>query len=215
VNRAIGLLAEIVEWCLLHLINMALVDAFGADPKKGQQKNAEAQAIITKVQKTLEMANKSDSLMTQYKELFKAKREGPVLKLTNAPGYQWGATETVMGCLLGSWDILEEAACIVDGKLFQLDSTEKAVISQFCSVLYPMRRIQELSQKTKKPVALSIYMRLTTEFMHRVLNPALPLTIISTIRRNANQVLSTPMPPVVMEQSDDLDECTTEVREKL
>jgi hypothetical protein len=87
------------EWCVSHLIHLALADAFGShiDPKKS--KNSEMREFLTRCRKVIEKVNKSKTLkVTLEKKLLT--KFGQNMKLRNSPSHRWAATEDVFIRLL-------------------------------------------------------------------------------------------------------------------
>ena len=79
------------EWCFSHLMNRALLDAFGADIDKSKSKNPEARAIIDRARKTIETLNKSETILSAVQES-QVRLVGRAKKLKNSPHHRWSSS---------------------------------------------------------------------------------------------------------------------------
>jgi hypothetical protein len=112
------------EWCVSHLIHLALGDAFGSsvDPKK--TKNTEIRDFITACRKVAESVNKSKLLKMKLEQAMK-NDFGTIVKLRNSPTHHWSSVKDVLVHLLKYWNQL-------------------IVAYNSCSVEYPIKHERQL-----------------------------------------------------------------------
>jgi hypothetical protein len=133
------------EWCVSHLIHRALADTFGTEIDGAKSKNREARSVITKCRSMVESVNKSDGLKdcvdTHTLELF-----GHYLKQKNAASHRWSSVALVLERILLTWTALVSGFRQI-GKTFTI-ANDKAVISEFYSIILPIRDVQKIAQST-------------------------------------------------------------------
>lgn len=123
------------EWCLGHIINLCLVDAFGAHHDKGKTKNSEARAVIEAVRKMIEMINKSSKLKTKLEEIL-IDLVGHAVKLKNSPHHRWAAIKDVLSRVIVQWRAILQAYLSVQD-CFPL-ADHRTVISELYSLIVPV-----------------------------------------------------------------------------
>jgi len=90
------------EWCMSHLIHLALADAFGSHVDPNKTKNKEMRDFISRCRKVIEKVNKSKTLKLTLENKLAAEF-GKNMKLRNSPSHRWSATEDVFVWLLRCW----------------------------------------------------------------------------------------------------------------
>jgi hypothetical protein len=130
------------EWCVSHLIHLALGDAFGSsvDPKKS--KNTEIRDFINACRKVVESVNKSKLLKMKLEEGMR-KDFGNVVKLRNSPTHRWSSVEDALVRLLKYWKQVTSAyhACSLEYPI----KSERQLLLELRSVIYPMRYVQRVA----------------------------------------------------------------------
>jgi hypothetical protein len=219
VKRALDVaFSTIREWCVSHLLYLALADAFGSHVDPNKTKNSEVCELLNSCRKVIETVNKSKLL--KFKVDNKMMREsGIVTKLKNSPANRWSAMEDVLIRLLKHWNILtntfNECQCEFAIK------HDRKVLLELQSVIHPVQHIQRVKQRTKEFVVFQVYLLLMHLYFSH-LNPLTPLKIYDpslTLElgpRNGDSgnpldrlAPSSRVPP------NELDPRTTKVREKL
>jgi hypothetical protein len=96
------------EWCVSHLLHLALADAFGSHVDPNKTKNSEVHELLNPCCKVIETMNKRKLLKLKVDN--KMMREsGIVMKLKNSLAHRWSAMEDVLIWLLKHWNILTNA----------------------------------------------------------------------------------------------------------
>jgi hypothetical protein len=83
------------EWCLSHILHLALADAFGSHIDPNKMKNSEVRELMNTCRKVVETVNKSkllkikvdNNMLTEF---------GKICKLRNSPNHRWSAMEDVL-----------------------------------------------------------------------------------------------------------------------
>ncbi|KAH8933905.1 hypothetical protein BDL97_18G055500 [Sphagnum fallax] len=72
------------EWCISHLIRLALMEAFGTSIDPNNSKNVDARCFFQRIKKVIEVVNKSEYLQGAFEEAMLELLE-TYLKLFNSP----------------------------------------------------------------------------------------------------------------------------------
>jgi hypothetical protein len=72
------------EWCISHLIHLALTEAFGTSIDPNNSKNVDTCCFFQRIKKVIEAVNKSEYLQGAFKEVMLELLE-TYLKLLNSP----------------------------------------------------------------------------------------------------------------------------------
>jgi len=177
VKRVMDVLMEAFrEWCVSHLINLALVDAFGTSVDKKNSKNVQSREVFDTCRKVMESVNKSTSLKARF-EANQHDLLQKVRKLKNSPAHRWSAMEDVLQRILVLWEPLMMSFTSV-GQTFPL---EGGFLVEFYSVLSPVRSVQMASQAVKTLTSLKVYLDLVSLYA-TVLKPTALLEIIDPAR---------------------------------
>ena len=155
--KTCGLLARRSEWCLSHMENRALLEAFGTqiDPKKSS--NGEARAVFTNARSAVESVNKSDLLKKAFEEEQTKVGVRPV-KLKNSPHHRWGNSIETLYQLLKYWTPLKNAFNAAEKmRDYPFDEADKEVIVEFHSLLVLARYVQVSAQKVEGSSLMETY----------------------------------------------------------
>ena len=79
------------EWCLSHLLNLALVDACGVSQHLKNSKNLEARKATMAVRRVLEQANMNDKASMRMEEA-QLETDGQSHRLPNFSQKRWSGT---------------------------------------------------------------------------------------------------------------------------
>lgn len=174
VRRALDTSASLLrEWCLAHLMNLCLVDAFGMSLNPNKSKNPAARNIVTKVRSLIETVNKSGGLKALFDETVFA-TFGRMLKLKSSPSHRWAAIEDVFERVLILWKSLEESFTKLNLE-FCL-SSDRQIVTAFFSLVSAVRKVQQLSQRVRSFVAIEVFAKLVTLYS-TTLDPSKPLEL--------------------------------------
>jgi len=142
------------EWCLSHVLHLALADAFGSHIDPTKSKNKEVREVLNRCRKVIESVNKSKLLKAKVESNMK-KDFGKAYKLRNSPSHRWSAVEDVLISLLKYWEVLNNAYNECRSS-FPLRGDKKLLI-ELRSIIHPVRHIQKVAQKTKELVVFQVY----------------------------------------------------------
>jgi hypothetical protein len=206
------------EWCLAHLLNRALIDAFGGSVDKTKSKNKEARKVIDACKKTIETLNKSTDLKLRYDELtvnagqHSSSSKKSVIKIKNAPHHRWGAQEGVMLGLLRGWVPLHDAFDLTVGKTSPIEN-HHVIIQEFYSLMNLVRRVQIESQKIQEFVLVKVYVQLIA--MYHRLSPSAPLLMVHPKRPEELLRMNNEQGGPDERANGQLDQRTQDVKKKL
>jgi len=211
------------EWCVSHLLYLALADAFGSSVDPSKTKNKEVRDLLSQCCKVIETVNKSKVLKLKVDNNM-IHDYGRVIKLKNSPSHRWSAVKDVLLCLLKHWNAISNAFNEIRSE-FPIKN-ERRVLIGLRSIIHPVWHIQAVAQKTKELVVFQVYL-LMMQLYFGVINktnaldlydPSLTITLQSgTTNTNptTNQNPLDHLQPTSTAAQRDLDECTPIVREKL
>lgn len=122
------------EWCLAHLLNCALVEAFGSNQNTKKCKNEEARLVSLAIRKVLEHVNKSDKA-TQWIREAQIEENGQTEKLANFAYQRWTSAYFVYKKVLKNFHHLHAYFIENQGGARWPDNLTKKVIEEFYSIL--------------------------------------------------------------------------------
>ncbi|KAH8974357.1 hypothetical protein BDL97_01G098100, partial [Sphagnum fallax] len=96
------------EWCISHLIHLALMEAFGTSIDPNNSKNVDVRCFFQKIKKVIEAMNKSEYMQGTFEEAMLELLE-TYLKLLNSPQHRWSSTTLVLERILIAWKPLLQA----------------------------------------------------------------------------------------------------------
>jgi hypothetical protein len=208
------------EWCISHVLHLALADAFGSHIDPNKTKNGEVCELMNACHKVVETVNKSkllkirvdNNMLTDF---------GKIIKLRNSPNHRWSAMEDVLVRLLQFWNPLSNAfnECRSDFTI----KNDKKVIIELQSIIHPVRQIKKVAQSTRELVVFQVYL-LMMHLYFGVLDTRTPLdlydpSLTNTLQPNSiteptnNPLDRLPRTGEVLPK--DMDARTHRVREKL
>lgn len=153
------------EWCLAHLLNCALVDAFGSSQHLKNCKNVEAREVSQSIRRILEHINKSDKA-TQWIREKQLEEAGTTERLANFAYQRWSSAFFVYKKVLKNFNLLHAYFLEVQTMPWPPNLT-RHVIEEFFSILKctmdVMKEIQRTDSTCLVPVAAiqRVYMLLT------------------------------------------------------
>jgi hypothetical protein len=83
------------EWCISHLIHLALTEAFSTSIDPNNSKNVDARCFFQRIKKVIEVVNKSKYLQGALEEAMLELLE-TYLKLLSSPQHRWSSTSLVL-----------------------------------------------------------------------------------------------------------------------
>jgi hypothetical protein len=180
------------EWCVSHLTHLALADAFGSHVNHLKTKNREMRDFLARCQKVVEKVNKSKVLKTILEKKLLTDF-GRVMKLRNSPNHRWSATEDVFICLLRCWNQIRNAF-MEDRQPFPIGA-DRQLLLQLRSIVYPVRFIQTMAQKTKELAMFQVYILLVDAYFGvldersslNIYDPGLTVSLSDSANSEANK----------------------------
>jgi len=91
------------EWCISHLIHLALMEAFSTLIDLNNSKNVDACCFFQRIKKVIEVVNKSEYLQGAFEEAMLKLLE-TYLKLLNSSQHRWSSTAFVLERILIAWE---------------------------------------------------------------------------------------------------------------
>ena len=167
------------DWCMSHLLNVALVEAFGTSLHPDESGNPQVRALISRVKRVIEHVNKSEPTKMQLNELQLEYLGSSLTLLTDVP-QRWKSTINCLKRVLELFDILR---CTYSqmGLRFDLDegNVHTALIELY-SLMEPVANLITDAQASSPaaPVVMSALC-----YIAAVLDPSLPLSIIDPAKR--------------------------------
>lgn len=169
------------EWCIAHIINLCLVDAFGVSLHANKCKNPEAREVSAALRRVLEHVNKSDYAWTKIQEA-QINSSGKSERLANFIQQRWSSAREVYRKFLKNFSILQnyfnERATMA-----WPENVSKRVVQEYFSILQaldePLRASQsdaDLSTKAISQLQI-VYARFT---------PGKPLQLYATDGKMTN-----------------------------
>ncbi len=143
------------EWCISHLLHLALADAFGSSVDPNKTKNKDVRLLLNQCRKVIETVNKSKVLKLNVDKNM-LNDYGRVIKLKNSPSHRWSAVEDVLLRLLKHWNSISNAFNEIRSD-FPIKN-EKRVLIELRSIIHPVRHIQTVAQRTKQLVVFQVYL---------------------------------------------------------
>jgi len=146
------------EWCISHLIHLALTETFGTSIDPNNSKNVDAHYFFQKIKKVIEAVNKSKYLQGAFEEAMLEFLE-TYLKLLNLPQHRWSSTAFVLERILIAWEPLLKAYCKLNRPV-PLTDMDHTLCIEFYSMIEPVRAVQIKAQAMQTFVIVDVYVML-------------------------------------------------------
>ncbi len=174
------------QWCVPHLLNCALADAFGTSLDPAKSKNPAARAVMLRAKKVVEYVNKSSIAQQSLKEI-QLRDAGKALKLISDVPQRWRSLVDMLERLLSLWNQVRMMYS-ANGKPFTLD-TDHALLVQLYSLMEPVCTLLTDAQSGSYPAAPSV-MAHFRHLIRTVLNVGEPLELIDPADRDASVTIT-------------------------
>jgi hypothetical protein len=145
------------EWCILHLIHLALMEAFGTSIDPNNSKNVDARCFFQRIKKVIEVV-KSEYLQGAFEEAMLELLE-TYLKLLNSPQHRWSSTALALERILIAWEPLLQAYRKLN-QLVPLTNMDCTLCIKFYSMIEPVRAVQIKAQAMQTFVIVDVYVML-------------------------------------------------------
>ncbi|CAK9223988.1 unnamed protein product [Sphagnum troendelagicum] len=197
VKRTLDILIDVWwEWCISHLIHLALTEAFGTSIDPNNSKNVDARCFFQRIKKVIETVNKSEYLQGAFEEAMLELLE-TYFKLLNSPQHRWSSTALVLERILIAWEPLLQAYHKLNRPVPLVDMDHTLCI-EFYSLIEPVRVVQIKAQAMQTFVIVDVYVMLYSLYT-TVLDVSKPLELIIPVRRQLGSE-----DPYLMSQSHDV-----------
>ncbi|CAN0262981.1 unnamed protein product, partial [Scytosiphon promiscuus] len=171
------------EWCFPHMLNCALVEAFGTTASRAACKNGAARRIIDAVRKVVQHLNKSSTTKVRAVKFENVEHLtfGKCTKLVNADPRRWIFICNILEELLRSWEAIREHHEENDtGATFHV-AGYRTEIEELYSLMKPAAVLIQDSQQAGSPTGLGTFLdlvmlRVNTLGVNSDLTITLPLT---------------------------------------
>jgi len=168
------------EWCISHLIHLALTKAFGTSIDPNNSKNVDAHYFFQKIKKVIETMNKSEYLQGAFEEAMLELLE-TYLKLLNSPQHQWSSTALILERILIAWEPLLQTYRKLNRPV-PLTNMDHTLCIEFYSMIEPVRAVQIKAQAMQTFVIVDVYVMLYSLYT-TVLDVNKSLELIILVRR--------------------------------
>ncbi|KAH9538628.1 hypothetical protein CY35_15G016800, partial [Sphagnum magellanicum] len=121
------------EWCISHLIHLALMEAFGTSIDPNNSKNVDACCFFQRIKKVIEVVNKFEYLQGAFEEAMFELLE-TYLKLFNLSQHQWSSIALVLEQILIVWEPLLQAYRKLN-RLVPLTGMDRTLCIEFHSMI--------------------------------------------------------------------------------
>jgi len=196
------------EWCISHLIHLALTEAFGTSIDPNNSKNVDACCFFQRIKKVIEAVNKSEYLQGAFEEAMLELLE-TYLKLLNSPQHRWSSTSLVLERILMAWEPLLQVYRKLNRPV-SLTDMDRTLCIEFYSMIEPVRAVQIKAHAMQTFVIVDVYVMLYSLYTI-VLDVSKPLELIISVRRQ----LGSEDPDPVSRSHDVLQPATREARKLL
>ncbi|KAI0560973.1 hypothetical protein FGB62_95g0103 [Gracilaria domingensis] len=162
------------DWCLRHLLNCVLVDAFGTSLKSEGVRNTTCRGLLKDVKKIIEHLNKSSTMRRKFDDI-QVEGTGKCLKLLSDVSHRWLSTVRLLKRFLQLWDMLCKHYERNEMKVLPVLEEKEKLVDIF-SLMYPVSEIMRQAQASSYPAGIDAFLALCRLKMHLVDCDA-PLTI--------------------------------------
>ena len=161
------------DWCLPHLLNCALVDAFGTSVDPARSKNREVRDVLMNAKRCIEYVNKSHPAQVCLDEVQREHGKHSLHLLSDVP-QRWKSTVNLLERLLLIWKEVRLMYSTM-GKAFPIDA-DHTLLLQLYSMLLPIAAIMTAAQGGSFPEGPNIAAKLSIA-RQKVLNLLAPLEV--------------------------------------
>jgi len=181
VNHTLDILIDAWwEWCISHLIHLALTKAFGTSIDPNNSKNVDAHYFFQRIKKVIETVNKSEYLQGAFEEAMLELLE-TYLKLLNSSQHRWSSTALVLEQILIAWEPLLQAYRKLN-RLVPLTDMDRTLCIEFYSMIESVRAVQIKAQTMQTFVIVDVYVMLYSLYT-TVFDVSKPLELIIPVCR--------------------------------
>ncbi len=196
------------EWCISHLIHLALMEAFGTSIDPNNSKNVDVCCFFQRIKKVIEAVNKYEYLQGAFEEAMLELLE-MYLKLFNSSQHQWSSTTLILERILIAWEPLLQAYYKLNQPV-PLTNMDRTLCIKFYSMIESVWAVQIKAQAMQTFVIVDVYVMLYSLYTI-VLDVSKPLELIIPVRHQ----LGSKDPDPMSRSHDVLQPATREARKLL
>ncbi len=167
------------EWCISHLIHLALMEAFGTSMDPNNSKNVDMRCFFQRIKKVIEAVNKAEYLQGAFEEAMLEFLE-TYLKLLNSPQHRCSSIVLVLERILIAWEPLLQAYRKLNRPV-PLTNVDRTLCIEFYSMIEPVWAVQIKAQAMQTFVIVDVYVMLYSLYT-TVLDVSKPLELIIPVR---------------------------------
>ena len=171
------------DWCIPHLLNCALVEAFGTSVDPAKSKNAACRNVLMRAKRTIEYVNKSDPAKICLDEVQREHGASSLHLMSDVP-QRWKSTANLLNRLLFLWNDVRMMFSRM-ARPFAIDA-DHALLVQLYSLMLPIIDILTCAQGGSVPEGPKIVALLAIA-RQKVLNLTAPLEIIDPAAPDASR----------------------------
>ncbi len=161
------------DWCTAHMLDCALVEAFGTSLSRDQSGNPDARAVMVRVKKVIETVNMSEPTKLQLSEIQLEDLISSLILLSDVP-QRWKSTVNCLERVLELFDVLRMTFLQLE-KSFDLDEANMhTLLCELYSLMHPVAKLITEAQACT-PNAAIVMVALCATASH--LDPAKPLPV--------------------------------------
>lgn len=183
------------EWCIAHMLNAVLVEAFGTSAKVQNCKNPGSRNVIAEVKKVIEHCNKSHKakvhLSDMVDEHFGCTMKG---RLQQGVPQRWVSNKKTLQVFLERWQVLDDYYRVEEKVLFPVCTLQRE-IQELYSLMCPVANIISAAQSNTNIVAPSMLMRMIQ--LRLSLQDHCPLVMLDPAAQKRYHMQMGPKPPLV------------------
>ena len=172
------------DWCVPHLLNCALVEAFGTSVDPAKSKNNACRVVLMRAKRTIEFVNKSDPAKILLDEIQREHGASSLHLLSDVP-QRWKSTTNLLNRLLFLWKDVRLMFGRMD-KPFPIDA-DHTLLVQLYSLMLPFIDILTCAQGASVPEGPRIVALLAIA-RQKVLNISAPLEVIDPAAPEASRL---------------------------
>ena len=161
------------DWCLSHLLNCALVEAFGTSVDPALSKNRDVRDVFARAKRSIEYVNKSHPAQVCLDEVQREHGESSLQLLSDVP-QRWKSTVNLLERLLLIWKEVRLMYSRMD-KPFLIEA-DHTLLVQLYSMMFPIADLMTSAQGSSVPEGPRIVTLLAVA-RQKVLNLLSPLEV--------------------------------------
>lgn len=146
------------DWCIAHLCNCALVEAFGTTLDSTKSKNPTFRTFLKAVKKIIEHLHESTKMRAKFEDL-QLEVNGIRLRLLRDMPHRWLGTIRLLTRFLDMWDLLVAHYAREESEPFPVYMQKKELIEHY-SLMKPIEDIIIMAQCSSYTAGIDVFLAL-------------------------------------------------------